>query len=302
MQKSVNLNSITNSILLLFCSSLIIIGTFKLYSWRNLSTSLVSIEHSIARNLRTVRNFRHAWADESRNIYIDLGSNNGDSINSFFDKLTSEDIRTDGSSKIDGGWKSILSRPDGRSINGSTWHVIAVEANDGFTDRLNQLGRELFSTHRIQGMKIYNGTAIGNKDGKVDFFWDHPNHSDAGSTIMSDSRSATPTAVNIPLMDIVTLFRRERITVEDFVVVKMDVEGAEYDIMRRVLNSGLYRYIDKMAIEWHHNAFYVFGMPNKGPRDYEKRAEIHSKYKAKYEALKWMMEDLHLGPMLFEWG
>ena len=53
----------------------------------------------------------------------------------------------------------------------------------------------------------------------------------------------------------------------------------------------------------HHNAFYVLGAPN-NPEDgsYKKHMEIHEKYKARYEGIKWMMEGLEDGPLMYDWG
>ena len=57
--------------------------------------------------------------------------------------------------------------------------------------------------------------------------------------------------VPIRLLDIVTLLRAARVRSEDFVFVKMDIEGLEYDIVRRLLVTGvLNQLIDKIAVEW----------------------------------------------------
>ena len=52
----------------------------------------------------------------------------------------------------------------------------------------------------------------------------------------------------------------------------------------------------------HHNAYFVFGMPNEGEKKYEERKAKHLKYKAHYETLMWMMEELEGGPKMFDWG
>lgn len=203
---------------------------------------------------RNLRKYRHISTENSRNIYIDLGSNNGDSINAFLTKMSTkvEDLSLDGSAAMQqqGGWHKVLSRSDGRSIQLSTWHVIAMEASNRHTPMLTSLAKNLTDNAQIASMKIYNGTAIGTANKPTTFYWDDYDKADAGATIMSDSNSATPVTEVIPMMDIVSLFRQEHITVEDFVVVKMDIEGAEYDVVKRILMSGMYRYIDKMAVEW----------------------------------------------------
>lgn len=38
----------------------------------------------------------------------------------------------------------------------------------------------------------------------------------------------------------------------DFIVVKMDIEGSEFNVLRKILSDGTINYIDHMYIEWHH--------------------------------------------------
>lgn len=77
----------------------------------------------------------------------------------------------------------------------------------------------------------------------------------------------------------------------------MDIEGAEYDIVRRLLVSGfLYSLVDIIMVEWHHNAAFVLGHPkhllNETDTRYEDRLRIHEKYLKQYDALVWMAEEV----------
>ena len=186
----------------------------------------------------------------SRNIYIDLGANNGDSITAFVNKAFSGSLEIDGSSAVQGGWKTLLSRPDGTAIDPKSWNIIAFEANIGFTNKLQAIERNLTDGKYVSSIKIYNGTAISTSDGTIDFVWDSKYGAFSGATTMKESFSAVGRTITVPKVDIVTLFRKEHITVDDFVVVKVDIEGAEYDLVRRIITSGIYRYIDKLAVEW----------------------------------------------------
>lgn len=240
---------------------------------------------------------------EPRNIYIDLGANDGSTIVSFMTKLVQTDTGKDGSSALQGGWLGLLNGTSGRSIAPSTWDVIAVEANEQHTDKVRKRGFDLLNANQINSMVFYNGTAIACKDGFIDFIWDSKWGGFAGATTMTESKSAVGKKVHVPSVDIVTLFRKERVHVGDFVVLKIDVEGAEYDIVRRILLTGTWRLIDKLAVEWHHAAEFVFGAPDPKDRDYKQRMDTHSKYKAQYETLVWMIEGLgEHGPQLFTWG
>ena len=42
---------------------------------------------------------------------------------------------------------------------------------------------------------------------------------------------------------------------EDFIVVKMDIEGAEYDVLEGVVNTGAIDYVNELHIEWHSRMF-----------------------------------------------
>jgi FkbM family methyltransferase len=39
---------------------------------------------------------------------------------------------------------------------------------------------------------------------------------------------------------------------EDYVIVKMDIEGAEYDVLEKVITDGNLRLLDELIIEFHH--------------------------------------------------
>ena len=61
-----------------------------------------------------------------------------------------------------------------------------------------------------------------------------------------------PGIVAVQAIDVADLLRR-RATEEDYVVVKMDVEGAEYDIVPHLLASGVTHLIDEIFVEAHTN-------------------------------------------------
>lgn len=38
---------------------------------------------------------------------------------------------------------------------------------------------------------------------------------------------------------------------EDYVVVKMDIEGAEYEVIPHLVETGAYKLVDVLMVEWH---------------------------------------------------
>ncbi len=193
--------------------------------------------------------FLFAFA-KRRKIFIDLGTNDGTSVKQFVLGATGSNTAVDGSKSLVGGWESLLSGVS--DYNSTGWDIIALEANDQHLPSLTALKSNLLDGNHtnVNSVSLYCPTAITTKNGQVEFIWDSPDGGHAGSTLMAGSRSAVGKRVLVPALDIVTLFKREKISMKDFVVVKMDVEGAEYSIVRRILLSGIWRYIDRIAVEW----------------------------------------------------
>ena len=66
-----------------------------------------------------------------------------------------------------------------------------------------------------------------------------------------ESYSATGKKIVVKMMDILHLMRENRITTGDYVIMKLDIEGSEYEIVRKLIVTGtLSKYIDQIAIEW----------------------------------------------------
>lgn len=181
-----------------------------------------------------------------RNVYIDLGANDGSSVTTFMGKASGEGVNIDGSSAVKGGILELIKGHHPEAL----WHIVAVEANDQHDPKLFKLKQTMLNHANVSSFSLYNGTAVSNKDGTIEFIWDGASRGDAGSTTMTESFSAAGRTLSIPAIDIVTLFRKENIHPDDFVVVKVDIEGAEYNVVRRILLSHLWRLIDKLAVEW----------------------------------------------------
>jgi hypothetical protein len=76
---------------------------------------------------------------------------------------------------------------------------------------------------------------------------------------MNESASAIGRKVNVTAVDIVSFLKNLQIREMDEVVIKMDVEGSEYALCRRMIAYCLFPLIDRIAIEWHHHNQFVFG-------------------------------------------
>ena len=185
-----------------------------------------------------------------RYIYIDIGTNDGTSIQSFVRGIYGG-LSTDGSQVIKGGWKHVL---EGCNFQNNTvlWHIVAVEANPRYTNQIQQLKTDLLQKKAIHSMSLYTGVAISTYNGHIDLILDGTGNfpGDAGASTMKESKSAVGRHVQVQALDILTLFKREQITRRDFVVVKVDIEGGEYAVVRKILLFNLWQYIDRLAVEW----------------------------------------------------
>jgi FkbM family methyltransferase len=235
-----------------------------------------------------------------RNIYIDVGANDGSSVRTFVDEMLS----ITGTNKDRNGFQAseAYSSPEhNRSI---PWIVHAFEPNPRFEKQLHEICGELQASKKIASCRLHVGTAMFIKDGNMTFYSDQDNgmSGDLGASLKSTSRSINPShaSYSVHVVDVVSFFTRLHIRRSDFVVLKLDVEGAEFEIVRRILLHGLMDYIDKIAVEWHHTNFWVFGA---GGDDSPERKKITEEYTKMYEHLKWMIEgDEEIKSKFVSWG
>jgi hypothetical protein len=76
------------------------------------------------------------------------------------------------------------------------------------------------------------------------------------------------------------------LTEEDYGVVKIDVEGAEYDVLLGAIAEDVPRLWDELYVEWHENNPWVLkGTPMEGEAR-EKHARIRAQLAEGYPGLK----------------
>ena len=193
----------------------------------------------------------------ARKIYIDFGLNDGQSLKTFLgDSIQNEDVgskitRANDGSETNGGLFSVnMWTPIDLSI---PWDLFAFEANANYTNQLNEQRENIIKNPRIKSYTLYSKTAITTYDGNITFINDCAQEGcsgDAGSTTMKDSRSAVGSRVIVNAMDISTLFKIHSFTKNDYIVIKCDIEGGEYDLVRKIFVDGIIDFIDQLAVEW----------------------------------------------------
>jgi FkbM family methyltransferase len=75
------------------------------------------------------------------------------------------------------------------------------------------------------------------------------------STIVPDNQNYAKD-IEVPCCDFSswlarTAAARKKFTVDDHITIKMDIEGAEYAILEKMIEEGTIRMVDEILIEWH---------------------------------------------------
>ena len=121
-------------------------------------------------------------------------------------------------------------------------------------------------------------------DGNVTFHLDGQGQGSEGSSLMSNSKSVIPhnNTITVKQIDVKRLFHHLlHLHDDDYVILKIDIEGAEFEVLRRIISHGMLHLIDILAAEWHDDNGWVFG-------DNE---ELKKKYNKQHECINWIVGD-----------
>jgi FkbM family methyltransferase len=200
-----------------------------------------------------------------RNVYFDLGANNGQSITQFLD---AHPLRA-----------------------GEAWDVVLIEATPRFTAELLLLCDSLVASARARSCLPIVETALTTANGHVSVFVEEQRGESDASTIVADSKivGGAGAYFNASALDVVSLFREVfPVRPEDFVAVKVDIEGAEFAVVQRAVLHGLVPLWDVLDVEWHDENPLIYGSQER-----ERYRELHKCLKRVIEG-----EGLRIG----EWG
>lgn len=100
------------------------------------------------------------------------------------------------------------------------------------------------TNNHLTSAEIINA-AVTNYDGEIDFFYDSNN---VGSLRMSTKRERMPKQCKK-----IRAVRLSNYINSEIDFLKLDVEGAELDVIEDIINSGKISYIKQMIIEYHHH-------------------------------------------------
>lgn len=157
-----------------------------------------------------------------RKVFIDGGARIGETVDMFLDK-----------------------RSDLKGCD-----VYFFECNDSHFDTLNNI-RDTNKNYNF----IVRNEAIWIKDGESDFYISEDRWGDAGCTLNPTKREKLdldhPKKVKtINFSNFINEFSDD-----DYLIVKLDIEGAEYKVVEDLLNTGTILKIKELLIEWHDHFF-----------------------------------------------
>lgn len=110
----------------------------------------------------------------------------------------------------------------------SAFHIVAFEAETKYN-----------ATYSGRGVELVNA-AVWTEDTTIPW----------GRKFVVENGMKMPTTSTRPAVDIAS-FLRQRATPDDYVVVKLDIEGAEYQVVPHLLAQGIAPLIDEMFLEFH---------------------------------------------------
>lgn len=146
-----------------------------------------------------------------------------------------------------------------------SWKIYCWEANPYTYEHFLKIDR-----FKHLDITAYHA-AVSNTDGTIKFNVQSSNGKNGGSTKSGTGSSIVSLdewrckgggfveEVEVPRINL-SKWMSEHLIKDDMVILKMDIEGAEYDVLEEIIHSGAIDLIDKVYIEWHS---YMFLEPEK---------------------------------------
>jgi FkbM family methyltransferase len=148
---------------------------------------------------------------------------------------------------IDGGahvGESVLDFEQSKLYPEHSWEIFSFEANP---EMIPYLTENLRLIPNKPNVTVIN-KAMWIDDKGIDFFFGVTDL--AGNVVKTRDSDTTRKPVHIDSVDF-GQWLKKNFTQKDFILVKMDIEGAEYPILRKMLKDGSIKYVDKLYVEFH---------------------------------------------------
>ena len=150
-----------------------------------------------------------------RNIFLDCGANRGQSIELFLNKFTGSE----------------------------EYEIYSFECSDS-SNLLKAIEKTIHENKdRCKGIHFFK-KAVWTEDTQL-IFYDEGNES---SSLLSEKTNKNPTIVEA--IDLCS-FIENNFSPEDNIILKIDIEGGEYEVLRKLIDRKTINYIDKLYGELH---------------------------------------------------
>lgn len=167
-----------------------------------------------------------------KNVFLDLGTHYGQGLREFIEKYKMNNL----------------------------WRIHTFEANpvtyDVFTKQY----------HQQTPWVIPHQKAVGHYNGTITVNMETPPGEGAtgmGSSVIpleewdpwgGKNHEPFKSTAEVPCIDFAE-FIQKNFSKEDFIVIKMDIEGSEYETLKRLITTDVIDYIDDLYVEWHNRCF-----------------------------------------------
>ena len=132
-------------------------------------------------------------------------------------------------------------------ISSNKWIIHAYEANPFFDERLAKLKAKVPKQHTLY---MNNGTAAWIYDGEIEFYLDKKVENDFwASSVKKEHKDAVNNKIKVPCHHIARIL--SQYNEKDVIIMKVDIEGAEYDLFLDFMKHNVMKLIDYFAIEYH---------------------------------------------------
>lgn len=126
------------------------------------------------------------------------------------------------------------------------WDFYLFEANPGLKKHYDQLIVEY-----PQINSFYLNKAVWIEDGETDFYFSRRGNS--GSTIVKEKFSNKvdhDNPIKVETIDF-SEWIENNLNKNDYTILKIDIEGAEYEVLGKMIDDGTIDYMNKIIVEWH---------------------------------------------------
>jgi FkbM family methyltransferase len=167
-----------------------------------------------------------------KNVFLDLGTHYGQGLREFIEKYKMNNL----------------------------WRIHTFEANpvtyDVFTKQYHQQTPWVIPHQKAVG--YYNGTITVNMETPPG-----EGATGMGSSVIpleewdpwgGKNHEPFKSTAEVPCIDFAE-FIQKNFSKEDFIVIKMDIEGSEYETLKRLITTDVIDYIDDLYVEWHNRCF-----------------------------------------------